>query len=235
MSQDLAIDLFASPCLTLVFICMCWVYMRSIRGGRPLTATMKGMLIYGALFLFGMLYVFSAGTALRWRPVWIAMGSGAWGLVLAYIGWYRHRRHHATSSKVSNPARRRTQFRQGFALVALLVSLVASSVEWDYVVGHQGHWLGALLWSAVVTGSVLLAYGNRRNTMIVALRAYLALAVIGAIAERSLLGIILAACAGVTLFILQRFWKPPTPPVADLEALSEPLEPPRHESSNKPH
>lgn len=237
MSQDLLVDLFAPPAGALLFLAMTWAYGRALRGSSPLTPVMKGIMVYGSLFLLGMLYAVSVGTALSLRVIWIVLVSALWAVLLGGVAWRHTHRARATSPSTSTPTFTKAKFRQGFALVVLLVSLIASSIEWDYVVGHQGHWVAATLWTAGVTGSVLLAYGNRRETVIVALRAYLALAVIGAIAERSLPGIVLAACAGITLLIVQRFWKTPVPPIDDLKSLmnSEPSEPGHHESKTRLH
>lgn len=204
MSQDLLIDLLAPPFVALVFLGMSWAYGHLIRGARPFTPLMRGMMAYGSLFVVGALYAVGIGTALGSRGAWIVLASAAWGLAIAFGAWRRHARTWAASPGISGPAQRKTNLRQGLAVVTLLISLIVASVEWDFVFVRQGHLLAALLWSAGVLGSILLAYGNRRTTVSVALRAYLVLAVIGAIAERSLPGIVLAACAGVVLFVLQR-------------------------------
>lgn len=213
-------DFIMPVALSAAFLGLSWTSMRSINGGRPLRAVQRGMLIYGSLFVLGAGYLAFTGSALGLRlDGWVILFA-AWGAFLTFVAWYRHRRWHAASGKPSNPAERRARLRQGFAVVALLVTLVIATIEWDFVWEHQDHWLAVSLWSAGVVGSILLAYGNRRTTVIVTLRAYLVLMVIGVIAEHQTAALIFLAIAAAVYLGLEKLWKKPQPPVLDLEALS---------------
>jgi len=213
-------DALMPVALAAVFLVLGWTSTRSINGGRPLNRVQRGMLAYGSSFVLGAGYLAFVGSLLHLKSgYWVALIAG-WGAILGYIAWRRYKHHRATSPNVSNPARRGSNLRQGFAVVALLISLVMSSVEWDVFIEHQGHLVAALLCSAAVVGSILLAYGNRRTTVIVTLRAYLVLVVIGAITERKEAGLIFAAIAGAIYLLLEKLWKKPQPPVLDFEALS---------------
>jgi hypothetical protein len=219
MSQDLLVDLLAPPCGAILFLFLGWTSSRAIAGGQPLSSHTKRVLGHGALFILGALYAISLGSALRWplsAPVIIA---SAWATALLLVALW-HRRLPQASRKISNPVVRRAHLRQGFAVVALLISLVMATIEWDFVGKHQGHLLGALLWSAGVVGSILLAQGNRRATVIVTMRAYLVLVVIGAMAGEKAAGLIFAAFAVAIYVAVEKLWKKPQPPVLELEALS---------------
>lgn len=219
MTADI-FDFIMPVVLGAAFLGLGWTSMRSINGGRPLRSVQRGMLVYGSLFVLGAGYLALTGSAFGLRPdVWVILFV-AWACALAMVAWYRYRRSHTAPGKPSIPAQQRAHLRQGFAVVALLVTLLVGTIEWDMVADGQGHLVAALLWSAGVAGSILLAYGNRRTTVVVTLRAYLVLLVIGVIAERKTAGLIAAAIGVAVYFVLEKLWKKPQPPVLDLEALS---------------
>jgi hypothetical protein len=180
----------------LVWLFLTWFWARSVNAGQRLSTSQRTMLKFGFIFAVGMGYLLVFVVGLGW-PRWLgAVLISAWASLLVWMAWHRYQRTLGAPSIPSNPARRTASLRQGLSLVALLISLIASSIEWEYVLDHQGHWLGAMLWSTGVVGAILLAYGNRRATVIVGLRAYLGLLVVGAIAERKMAGLILAGVAG---------------------------------------
>jgi hypothetical protein len=179
------------------------------------------MFAYGVVWVLGGGYLILGAIALYSPPFYLLIALFfAWGALVSFIAWRRHRRSRPAPETASNPAERRAHLRQGFAVVALLISLVIATMEWDFVGEHQGHLLGALLWSAGVVGSILLAQGNRRATVIVTMRAYLVLVVIGAMAGEKAAGLIFAAFAVAIYVAVEKLWKKPQPPVLELEALS---------------
>jgi hypothetical protein len=214
------IDILAVPIASGVWVVLVWGLARSM-GGRALTPIQRKMLGYGFVWVLGGGYVMLLATAILQLTFPESIGLFFLCAVpVVLIAWRRHRRARAASPNFSDPAQKKVELRQGLALVALLVSLIASSIEWEYVLDREGHWLGAMLWSMGVVGAILLAYGNRRATVIMGLRAYLGLLVIGAIAERKMAGLILAGVGGAVYVSLERIWKKSQPPVLELEALS---------------
>lgn len=76
-------------------VALSWGWARAVRGGRPLTPLMRGMLLYALLFALGMGYVMMFGSWFGWpQALWFAL-IGVWGVVLALISWWRHRRRTA--------------------------------------------------------------------------------------------------------------------------------------------
>jgi hypothetical protein len=78
------------PILTLVWLGMTWLYMRSIRKGRPLNSRGKGILRYGALFILGASYCIlwqdELSGLLRWRSTWICMVV-VWAGLVGLLAW----------------------------------------------------------------------------------------------------------------------------------------------------
>lgn len=221
---DVLIDILAAPLMALFVGLMGWGSARSINGGRALSPHQRGTLFYACWFTLGMGYAIllgpHLGSLVGWPPLWIPI-LVAWGALLAYIVWRRYRRRAAGSTTVIDRSQRRAHLRQGFAVMAFLISLILASIEWVLVVGKHGHLIAAILWTVGVVGSILLAQGNRRATVIVTMRAYLVLVVIGAIAEEKAAGLIFAGVAGAVYVALEKLWKRPEPPVLDLNALAE--------------
>ena len=208
------IDIAGVPVLALLWVALAWTSSRSINAGRPLTLVQRSMLRYGVLWVLSGGYLMLGAIALFSLDFRASIALFfAWGGVLTVIAWRRHRRARAAAPQTPNAAQRRAHLRQGFAVAALLVSLVASTIEWGFVAEHQWHVLPSLLWSAGVAGSILLAYGNRRTTVIVTLRAYLVLLVIGAIAEQKAAGLIAAGIGAAVYFAVEKIWKKPQPPM----------------------
>lgn len=196
---------------------MAWGFMRSLRPGRPLVPLHRKLLGYGFIFFLAMDYTMMAGGMLHWPP-WSAFTLiGVWGVLIFYIAWRRSHRNQPGAPGV--PRTKIPYGRAGLPTAALLVCLVGAFVEWGVVAGGTGHAWVALLWTAGAAASVWLAQRYRRTVVITALRAFVVLAVIGAIAERTLAPVVVAAAAGVLLVVLQKLWNPPAPPIEDFDEL----------------
>lgn len=213
-------DLAVMTGVSLLFLLLSWSSARAISRGRPLSHAQRSIVFFAFVFVLGMSYSMMIGSWLGWPDWGWSLPTAVWGGLLAFIAWRRHNRSQAVPPRASSAPQRRSNLRQGFAVVALLITLIIATIEWDFVWENQGHLLAALLWSVGVAGSILLAYGNRRTTVIVALRVYLVLMVIGVVAERQTAALVFLAIAAAVYFGLEKLWKKPQPPVLDLEALS---------------
>lgn len=194
-----------------------WGFMRSMHPGRPLMPFQRRLLKYGFIFGLAMCYTMTAWAYLHW-PHWSGFTLiGVWGVLIFYIAWRRSHRNQPGAPGVPRP--KIPYGRAGVPTAALLVCLVGAFVEWGVVAGGTGHAWVALLWTAGAAASVWLAQRYRRTVVITALRAFVALAVIGAIAERTLAPVVVAAAAAVLLVVLQKLWNPPAPPIEDFDEL----------------
>jgi hypothetical protein len=73
-------------------VALCWGWGRTVRGGRPLTPPLRGMLLFGFLFALGMGYIMMFGSWFAWPTrIWFVL-IAAWGVLLALIVWWRHLR-----------------------------------------------------------------------------------------------------------------------------------------------
>lgn len=222
MSFDFS-DIMMPVVFTGVFLLVAWTYGRAIRGRKPFTPFMKGLTLYASVFTLGMAYLMMVGGKLHWAPRLLFAVIAAWGLLLVSIALWRRRGTSNDSGRPSGvPAR--VHLNEGLPTVALLVCLIASAIEWEFVYKGNGHWLVALAWTAGVAGSIWLARRNRRMTVVVALRALVGLLVIGAIAQASLPALFAAATAAVVLFLLEKLWKRVPPTLTELGKLEAPPE-----------
>ena len=84
------------PILTLVLAAICYGYARAVRRGQPITAVQKRMIMYACVFCLGMGYALifkdQLKATLRLEHAWVAL-TVLWGLMLATLAWYRHRRN----------------------------------------------------------------------------------------------------------------------------------------------
>lgn len=231
--RDIFGQVLFPPLLGVALLLIGWSYGRSIRGRRPFTPAMKAITAYGVFFVVGTTYFMAwgpeLGSILGVAPnrAWI-VPSLPWGLTLGYIAWTKRRQHTATVAK-NPPESTRASLAESLPLVGLLVCLIGAAVEWEFVARGQGHLLIALLWMVGVAAAIGLARRNRRATVVTALRAFLGLLVVGALAQWSLPGLIAAGATAVVLLLLEKLWKK-KPPTVDLEALvshfTEPTQPP---------
>jgi hypothetical protein len=200
--------------LLAIFALLTWSYMRLLKGGRPLDRAQRKMFLYAFEFAAAMCLTMMLGSWFHW-PTWIWFTLIAvWGVLILYIAWRRSQRKQtgAAASKAKIP-----YLAAGLPTVGLLVGLIGSWVEWTLVAEGSGRLGVGLLWSAGVVASIWLAGAYRHVVVMTALRAFVALAVIGAIGERSVAPAIVAA--GAILVAVQRLWKPSAPSLIDLEAL----------------
>jgi hypothetical protein len=198
---------------------MAWGFMRSMHPTRPLGSSERRLLGYGLAFFIAMGYTLMVGPLfLRWpRWVWFTL-IAAEGILIFYIAWRRSHLKQPGAPAATEP--KVPYLGAGLPTVTLLVCLVGSVVEWDLVAGRSGRLWVAFLWTAGVVASIWLARKYRHAAVVAALRTFIALAVIGAIAERDAAAVIIAGGAGAVLVVLQKLWRKPQPPFVDLAALS---------------
>lgn len=77
--------------VSVIFIALAWLYMRSINAGRPLRPIQREMLLYGFLFVFGMGSAMLLIADLRGPKRLLFPIIGLWGVLLAAVAWWRHR------------------------------------------------------------------------------------------------------------------------------------------------
>lgn len=78
-----------------------WGWARAVRGGRPLTPLLRGMLLFGLLFAAGMGYIMMFGSWFAWPTrVWFVL-MAVWGVLLALIAWWRR---HGKSEGAHDPS-----------------------------------------------------------------------------------------------------------------------------------
>jgi hypothetical protein len=220
MSTNLMIDLLGPPVLVLVFALLAWASDRAITGGRPLTPHMRNTLLYGSVFLLGGSYSMALASAFHWGNGPMFSLIAGWGIaVIVFAVWrYRRRVSSALKSAKSPP---RTKLSHGLPVVGVLVSLVMSAIEWEFVAEGQGHLWQALAWTAALAASIWLARQNRRAAVVMALRVFLVLGVIGAIGHPSVTLVVALGVVAIVYFLIERLWpNNPEPPVLDFETLS---------------
>jgi hypothetical protein len=85
----------AIPVLTLILLCVIYLWSRGVRRGKPLLPVQKNMILYAVLFSLGLGYaiVFKDQIAalVRWQSAWVAVVI-LWGIALALVALHRHRR-----------------------------------------------------------------------------------------------------------------------------------------------
>lgn len=202
------LDILMPAVVSVAFLLLSWSYARSINRGRPLRPTQQKMLYYGFSFVLGAGYLALSGAVLRWpmaRWVWLIVG---WGVLLASVAWWRRKRARENSGTPRRPLG--TTLAESLPMVGLLVCLIGAAIEWEFVAESQGRWLVALSWTVGVAAVIALARRNRRATVVTALRAFLGLLVIGALAQWSLSGLIAVGVTAAVLLMLEKLW-PKTP------------------------
>jgi hypothetical protein len=96
--------------------------------------------------------------------------------------------------------------KRGFLPCSSTDCLIGSAIEWGKILGEQGRWFVGLLWIVGAAVAILVAR-NRRTTIIVGLHGLVALLAVGAVAQRSYPGLIVASICGLLLFSIEKFWK----------------------------
>jgi hypothetical protein len=166
---------------------------------------MKKVLFYGFFFVLGMSYsmaiVAMAGLP---RYLWIVF-TLVWAGLLGSIAWWRYRKTQTAPQTQRRPIS--TVLAEGLPALGLLVSVIGSAVEWEFIFGGQGRWWVGVLWLLGVLASILAARQNRRTTVIVVLRGAVALLVVGAIAQRTPPALVAAGVFGLALVLLEKCWR----------------------------
>jgi hypothetical protein len=205
----------------LVYLLLGWGWLRSVNGGRSLRPSQKKMLLYSFVFILGMVYLMMFGSWLHLPPVVWFIAIGVWGVVLVLILWRRHKRTKRLGAEERATVPARVYFSVGLPFLGVLVSLIMSAIEWDFVAEGQGHVWQALAWTAALAASIWLARQNRRAAVVMAFRVFLVLGVIGALGHPSAAVFVALGLVAVVYFLIERLWpKPSNPAVLDFEALS---------------
>jgi hypothetical protein len=90
--------------------------------------------------------------------------------------------------------------KRGFLPCSSTDCLIGSAIEWGRILGEQGRWFVGLLWIVGAAVAILVAR-NRRTTIIVGLHGLVALLAVGAVAQRSYPGLIVASICGLAVLI----------------------------------
>jgi hypothetical protein len=197
-------DFLLPAIAALAWLFLSWSYGRSITGGRQLSTVMRRITVYGFLFVLGVGYVMLIGSRLRWpHSAWFAL-IAVWGLLLASIAGWRHRRGSSADS-AKRPLTLR--LRETMPSAVLLICLVGTAIEWELVVNGQGHIVFGVLWTAGVAIMIIVRRSNRRATVLSALRPFLGLLIIGALVRQSTVTLAAAGVTAVGLFLLERLWR----------------------------
>ncbi len=215
----------------LVVLFLSWSAARSINAGRRLSSTQRRVVSYGFFFALGMGYLMLIASELHWPDSLLFVLIGAFAVLLAAVAWFQHRQARAASKAPRSTKRAADYLREGLPVAGLLVCLIGSAIEWEFVVKGQGRVIVALLWTAGVVSLIWLARRDRRATVVTALRAFLGLLVIGAIAQQNLPALAAVGVTAVVLFLVEKLWKPAPLQFESLESqITKPGGPP---SSNK--
>lgn len=205
----------------LVYLLLVWGWSRSVNAGRPLTPWQKKLLLYSFVFILGMVYLMMFGSWFHLPTAIWFIAIGFWGAFLVLILWRRHVRNKRLNGDQGPKAPARAYVSVGLPFLGVLVSLIMSAIEWDFVAEGQGHLWQALAWTAALAASIWLARQNRRAAVVMAFRVFLVLGVIGAIGHPSVAVFVALGIVAVVYFLVERLWPKQTdPPVLDFEALS---------------
>lgn len=203
-------QLFFPPAMVGLWFFLTWIWGRTVRAGNPLTPSMKRGIFYAALFLLGLLYLLAwndeIATAISWpgKAVWIPL-TIIWGVVLAYLALRQYRRQRLLSDAPSDF--RYSSILGSLIKVGLLIAMIGAVLEWVFVIEKEGHLWLALLWTAGCGLMIFLAKNDRRDTVLLALRLLVLLALLGAIGHPSVTAGIVVVGIGIALLLTQKLWK----------------------------
>lgn len=214
-------DILAPAVGALAWLLLSWSFARSVNMGRPLKAGQRAILACGLWFVLGMGYSMAVVAMLGWpRGTWIPM-TIFWAALIGFIAWRRHMRNKRLASEEDPKIPARAYVSVGMPFLGVLISLIVSAIQWEFVAEGQGHLWQALAWTAALAASIWLARQNRRVAVVMALRVFLVLGVIGAIGHPSIAVFVALGVAATVYFLIGRLWPKDTdPPVLDFEALS---------------
>jgi hypothetical protein len=217
IDNDLFGQILFPPLGGLIWLFLSWGWCRTVRGGGPLTTVQKRIMLFGFLFVVGMVYLMawndqlSAGAGLPGRLVWIP-SSIAWGVILGVIAWEKYRKE-ASSPAISGTFDQQVLI-ESFARVGLLVAMIGFVLEWVFVVESEGHLWIAFFWTMACAGMIFLVRTDRRAAVLAALRLLVFLAIVGAIARPSVAAGVVVASVVITFYLTQKLWTshPVSPP-----------------------
>lgn len=214
-------DLLVSTIGALVWLGLSWGWARSVRRGCAMTPPQRKMLWYSFGFILGMCYIMMFGSWFAWpHALWFVL-IAAWGVMLALVAWWRHKKNERLAGSQHPKVPVRTYFSVGLPFLGVLASLIMGAIEWNFVAEGQGHLWQALAWTAALAASIWLAGKNRRVVVEMAFRVFLVLGVIGAIGHPTPAALVAVGVVAVAYFLIERLWpKQKDPPVLDFEALS---------------
>jgi hypothetical protein len=85
-------DFLVATGLALSFLVLSWLYGRAIGAGHPLNTFKKRVLIYGFMFVLGMVYLMVLVSDLRWPRDLLFPMIGIWGGIVGLAAWWGSRR-----------------------------------------------------------------------------------------------------------------------------------------------
>lgn len=221
MNNKYVQDLIFANGGALGYLLLTWGWLRSANGGQSLRPSQKKMLLYSFVFFLGMAYLMMLGSWFHLPTTIWFVAIGVWGVVLALILWVRYARNKRLHGDPAPKPPARAYVSIGLPFLGVLISLIMSAIEWDFVAGGQGHLWQALAWTAALAASIWLARKNRRAALVMAFRVFLFLGVIGAVGHPSVAVFVALGTAAVVYFLVERIWpKHSDPAVLDFEALS---------------
>lgn len=72
------------------FLLLGWSYGRVLSGGSGMNMVKRRILTYSSLFAAGMIYSMWIASELNWSDGLMFSVIGAWGVLVALLGWKRH-------------------------------------------------------------------------------------------------------------------------------------------------
>jgi hypothetical protein len=86
------IDFLVATALALIFLALSWVYGRTLSGGRRLNYFKRTLLMWSFVFVLGEVYIMMFVSKLSWPKELLFAMIGLWGVVVAFVAFWLHRR-----------------------------------------------------------------------------------------------------------------------------------------------
>jgi hypothetical protein len=155
-------------------------------------------------------YIFAAGSLLGWPQRVGATLVVLWFASLGAIAYWRHRRKVAPLPRGQEKgAAHSLPLLRALLLLGLLISLIGSALEAEAslrgLADLRSHPVRSIVYPSGVLIGILMAGQQRRTIIVIALRIFLGLLVIGGVTRPGLAGFSVAALAGGALFVLVRY------------------------------
>ena len=99
--MNLLQDFVVTTGLVAIFVLLSWAYGRVLSGGRGLNLFKRRLLAYGTAFVAGMSYLMLIVSDLHWPQHLLFPLIGVWGVAVALLALWRHRREKPTNTDVS--------------------------------------------------------------------------------------------------------------------------------------